>query len=127
MGAIATVRRVEKSAFVVTRIGVNRRSVAAAPVAERLRTDIQGHLNAVAGVVLGAAHLGQIPAAAKELGAQSRVSREAAAAQNQSFAVDLAESFGALHDHAVNPTALIGQDASGRGFKLTGILLPSIM
>src|SRR5262245_13153556 len=58
MSPITTVRRIEKSAFVVARIRVDGRGMSAAPMAERLRADIQRHLYAVARVVLGTAHLG---------------------------------------------------------------------
>src|SRR5262245_7947594 len=58
MSAITPVRRIEKSALVVARIRINGRGMTSAPMAERLRADIQRHLYAVARVVLGTAHLG---------------------------------------------------------------------
>ena len=36
-------------------------------VIARMRADIKGHLNPIAGVVLGATHLGEVPAAAEEI------------------------------------------------------------
>jgi hypothetical protein len=39
--------------------------VAAAPVAPRLRADLERHLDAVAGVVRGAAHAGRAPSSVR--------------------------------------------------------------
>src|SRR5262249_20340058 len=117
MGAIAPIRGIEKPALIIAGICVNRCRVTSAPVTEGLRTDIQSHLDAVAGVVFGAAHLSEIPTGAEKLRSQSGIRRKTAAGQNQSLAVDFRKPIRSFHHNTINPATLICQEARSGGFE----------
>src|SRR5690606_12019640 len=59
--------------------------MAAGPVAVRHRADPQREVDAVAGVVAGAAHLGQIPVGAEILGPPQHIGMEATGSENHSL------------------------------------------
>ncbi len=97
--------------------GVDGGGVAVGVVAQRLGADVEGGLDAVPGVVAGAAHLGQVPAGAQPLGPQRRVGPEAAAAQDHGLAVDLLVALVGLHPHPVHPACVVGQETGQGGLE----------
>ena len=89
--------------------------VAAAPVAVGLGADVEGHLDAVAGVVGDAADLGEFPALAKVAGAHLGVGLEAATGEDDAVAADILEPFGALDGDADDSAAVVLDEADALG------------
>ena len=71
------------------RVAVPADRVAARPVAGRHGADVQRHLDAVAGVEAGAAHLGEVPARAEIARAHLGIGLEPAAGQHHAFRLHL--------------------------------------
>src|SRR3972149_6817184 len=85
--------------------------MATAPVARWFGADLQGGQEPFACIVLGAAHLGPVPAAAQVAGSQLRVSLKPAARQNHSPATDLVGALGPP-DHDAAYAAVSVQDGA---------------
>src|SRR5205807_5477633 len=88
--------------------------VAARPVAGRLRARVERHLDAVAGVEAGAAHLGEFPARAEIARAHFRVGLEAAGGEHDAFRLDVAGLAGVAHAQALH-ALIIGDEAERAG------------
>ena len=83
------------------------------PVAVRLRTDVESHADALAGVVAGAAHLRQLPAGAHVAGAHLRVRLEAAGRHHDGARLEALEAVGAARLHAAHGAGVVHDQPDG--------------
>ena len=97
------------------RVEVPGDGVAAAPVAEWLRADVERHLDALAGVEPHAADLGELPPRAEVARAHLRVGLEAAAGEHDRLGAQLLVPAGRLDDDARDTRGVVGREADGGG------------
>src|SRR6267378_329632 len=84
--------------------------VTAAPVAPRLRADVERHADAVAGVVRGAAHAGEVPVGPEVARAHLHVGLEAPGGEDDGVRLDrLAAAVRGPDLHAGDDTARVGE------------------
>ena len=97
------------------RVQVPGNRVTAAPMAVRLRSDVQRHANAVPGVVGDAADFGQFPTGPQVTRAHLRVRLKAAAGENDRLGLQVLEPLRPLHRHARYAALLILQQPYSLG------------
>ena len=88
--------------------------VAARPVPGRRGADIERHLEALAGVVFGAAHLGQIPVGAEIAGAHLGIGLEPAAGEDHRLRPQIHLPAPMAHPHAGDAVIALQQGEGGR-------------
>src|SRR5215471_16842434 len=89
--------------------------MAATPMPIRLCTNIQGHANAVAGVVWDPAHLGEFPALSEVACAHLGIGLKSATGQNDCFAVQFRKAIWPLHCHTNDAAPLVLQQTNPFG------------
>src|SRR5215467_6506415 len=76
------------------------------PMPIRLRPDVQGHANAVTGVIWDTTHLGEFPTLSQVACAHLGIGLKATTGQDDRFAVQVCKAIWPLHRHT-NHTALL--------------------
>ena len=88
------------------RVQLPLHGMATRPVAARRGADVERHADAVAGVVTGAAHLGEVPAGSEIARAPFRIGLEAAAGEHHRFGAQFAHVAMLAHAHAFDAVAV---------------------